>query len=77
MAGSLEDRNKLIQIHWHPDLWSPGKRDVGQTDEEQDAGTGITSIDPELLKRSQRSVVWGTPGWVGEELSSQSNPAEN
>lgn len=25
-AGSFEYRNKLIQIHWHLDLWSPGEQ---------------------------------------------------
>lgn len=36
------------------------RRDVGQTDKEEDAlGTGVASIDPEI---KQQSVVWGTWG---------------
>ena len=63
MAGSFKDRNKLIQIRWHPDLWSPGTQEGCRAD---GRGAGCTGNRRRLHQpraaKSSRIVYSGGPG---------------
>ena len=63
MAGSFKDRNKLIQIRWHPDLWSPGTQEGCRADRR---GAGCTGNRRRLHQpraaKSSRTVCSGGPG---------------
>ena len=63
MAGSFKDRNKLIQIRWHPDLWSPGTPEGCRAD---GRGAGCTGnrhcFHQPRAAKSSRIVYSGGPG---------------